>query len=821
MESVRHTCNLGSEDLLLFCAREPLLDNSPILAFYGPSATGNSTQNTSRVQAYVYSWAGFQSFPRLTIAPNSPRYVAVHHLPDDLQGDEIARGLAVSILTYFASIPATTKQCLKEYARSLSSHGSPPVMFDEMHAAQIASNMIQIQKTTAIMKVLTASLIERKCPWLDVDMILPAGSITNTVLSKGNESCTDDDGLPPLEYGTFQSFIQSLGPATLLPSSDLQRAASKRITGSNRESLGRDGKIALRREMCELVDTESNYLTKLRDLVQRVAPDVRHFTSPELGRSLVPDSLNQILDANESFYQEIQSLLDLTEAAAIKDIESGDLDAHLQGPLNAQNPLLMDATGLCHFAQTFLHRFPDFKAPYGDFLKSSVQLHSAMAQFMSSESEEIRTYLSEIGEQHLRSALIEPVQRLPRYTLFIDNICHLIPARHVARPLLLRAREIISEVCALETNSHEKEKHLKTVLESRIRSWPRSLAYPGRVITAVDANEIDFPFDNIACQKPVIILLFPGNVVVLRGIQSDTLSARGLLAEIENTQSSSNRSPFDQEKGLEFAGHYPLGKTWLTNSADGNLMHLSELPSSDTIPSGKDATPIRAFHLQGPYRGKNARFAEEAAKANVEKRYPVNLRKHDRWSLRCMNATGDHMGFTFAITEVMDSLNIGNEDFLGKIRFYIDNRPPQKSLMAGNSGAMIVGHLMVCEDGASTLEVETLEGTRSCQQCKLEDAAHAFRSQGKSDTVTAIQVTNGQSATNFACQGASQPATSYSSRLDVPGCSAPRKPAKELKAQRIKAQVSRENDIKYPWQYQRIHTFSLQVSLSRSNDRAH
>ena len=751
MDSVRATFNLGSEDFLLFYAREPLLDNSPILAFYGPSATENSTQNTSRVQAYVYSWAGFQSFPRLIIAPNSPRYVAVHHLPDDLQGNEIARGLAVSILSYFAAIPATTKQCLKEYARSLTSHGSPPVMFDEMHAAQIASNMIQIQKTTGTMKALTASLTERKCPWLDVDVILPAGSITKTTPSKENESCTDENGLPLLQYGIFQSFIETLGPSTLLPTSNLQRAASKRMTGSKRGSLGRDEKIALRREMCELVDTESNYLTKLRDLVQRVAPDVRRFTSPELGRSLVPDSLNRILDVNESFYQEIQSLLDLTEAAAIQDIESGDLDPSLHGALNTQNPLLMDATGLCHFAQTFLHQFPDFRAPYGDFLGSSVQLNSAMAQFMSSESEDIRTYLSEIGEQHLRSALIEPVQRLPRYTLFIDNICHLIPARHVARPLLLRAREIIAEVCALETDSREKEKYLKTVLESRIRFWPRSMAFPGRVITAVDANEIEFPFDETSCQKPVIILLFPGTVVVLRRIQSDTLSARGLLAEIESTPSLSSRSPFDQEKALEFAGHYPLLQTWLTDSADGRLMYLSELPSSYTLSPGEIAIPIRAFHLQGPYRGKNARFAEEAAKASLEKRYPITLRENDRWSLRCLNATSDHTGLTFAITEASDSPSTRNEDFSGKIRFYVDNRPPQKTLMAGNSGAMIVGHLMICEDGASTLEVETFAGTRSCQQCRPEDAAQAFQSRGKSDTVIASHVTNRQSATTTAC----------------------------------------------------------------------
>ena len=77
---------LSGEDLSLFSTTDDLLSASPVLIFYGPTAT--STQAThSRIQAHVFTPAGLQNFARLIISPTATFYNAVTCLPREEQGD--------------------------------------------------------------------------------------------------------------------------------------------------------------------------------------------------------------------------------------------------------------------------------------------------------------------------------------------------------------------------------------------------------------------------------------------------------------------------------------------------------------------------------------------------------------------------------------------------------------------------------------------------------------------------------------------------------------------------------------------------------------
>ncbi|KAI1017353.1 hypothetical protein LB505_004908 [Fusarium chuoi] len=81
MVRVTEELALSSDNVTLYHAADPLLGHLPLLLFHGPSTTANYTLNSSRVQVHVFTPAGFQSFPRITISPNSPFYGVVHHLP--------------------------------------------------------------------------------------------------------------------------------------------------------------------------------------------------------------------------------------------------------------------------------------------------------------------------------------------------------------------------------------------------------------------------------------------------------------------------------------------------------------------------------------------------------------------------------------------------------------------------------------------------------------------------------------------------------------------------------------------------------------------
>ena len=113
MVRVTEELALSPEHVTLYYASDPLLGHLPVLIFHGPSTTANYTLNSSRVQIHIYSPAGFQSFPRITISPNSPFYGVVSHLPREFQGDEICRALAFGLFKYFSELPEVVKNYLK------------------------------------------------------------------------------------------------------------------------------------------------------------------------------------------------------------------------------------------------------------------------------------------------------------------------------------------------------------------------------------------------------------------------------------------------------------------------------------------------------------------------------------------------------------------------------------------------------------------------------------------------------------------------------------------------------------------------------------
>src|ERR1700761_5874515 len=97
-----------SGELSLFHTTDPLLSNSPVLVFHGPAATIGAA--SSRIQIHVFTPAGYGSYPRLAVSPNSPFYSAVTNLPREEQGDEVLRSLAFGLKKYFAELSEGLKR---------------------------------------------------------------------------------------------------------------------------------------------------------------------------------------------------------------------------------------------------------------------------------------------------------------------------------------------------------------------------------------------------------------------------------------------------------------------------------------------------------------------------------------------------------------------------------------------------------------------------------------------------------------------------------------------------------------------------------------
>ena len=732
---------LSLDTLSLYYCRDPLLEDLPTFVFYGPSTTGNSTHNSSRVQAHIYSLAGFQTFARLTISPTSPLYVAVNHLPAEKRGDETCRGLAISLLSYFAAIPKATKTSLSELEASRRPNHLAPAMFDEMHAGDLAAKMTKVEEPRETIDFLTAALAPRGVSWLDIDMLLLPKTIERFLSSEGSDQkpLFGDDGLPLFHYGLYTSLVNQLGTPAFLPTSQLKRAPSRPTAHSGTRALSKDQKVSLRREMCELLDTEERYISKLQDLMRGIESDFGKLHTDAFGNvksnarfvdQLFPESLQRILKSNVQFYDNLQSILQATENEAIRDIEEV---TGLSGERGSQTMDVRkrDPTGTASFAKALLNWFPDFMGPYQDYMRASTNFPQILNEALQDQTSVLSRQVHKFGEQRLRSMLIEPVQRLPRYSLFIDNMVNLLPASHPALSSLLKARDVITDICALDTGSSDGTK-AASCMARLVSNWPKSRPPNGRLITAVDVVELDPPYvsTNEGCNG--ILLLFPDTVILLQKVCHNTISARGILAEVDRPvvpASMADNSQTTAEKGLVFSSAFDLPDLEVDESEDGRLLWLigNSRPSMDPQHSSSGPPNLRpfakAFALLSPYERKAARLSEEVAKARIEGRFSEKIRESDKWALRTLTASSDALSVLAAVLE--DDYNAAPHT-LSRVRVFIDTRKTPKSIIANNVGVDIVVCITPLDLGRCRLSFESSDGTRATEETTEVDAGAAL-----------------------------------------------------------------------------------------------
>lgn len=618
---------------------------SSVFVFYGPVATANATVSSSRIQAHIFTPAGFQSYPRITISPAAPLYAAVNHLPREKQGDEVARGLAVSMLKYFAELSDPLRNQLIETSRTVRHGGKAPKLFDETHAADLANRMTKVDDSSDIVRDIRGSFQERKVAWTDIDVVLPAGTIQQSQ-RRGSEN-SDIEETPPVQYGPYTPLISALGDPVFLPTARLKRAPSQPTNTSKSRVFARGQKEALRLTMCELVDTEERYVAKLYSLVHEVADEFRlkaqgrgpSSTSPDEKalEALFPPCLNEILEVNLGFLDVIRQVLEETEKDALEDISQ---DSELPSGSHRGFPRdSRDSIGAVAFAKALLDWLPQFSQPYGDYMRAHTGFTQTLNSFMKDRNSSFSRRVYETGEQRLRSLLMEPVQRLPRYSLLIDTMTGSLPLVHPAVRLLLKARDIVKDICALDNSSPSSHAQSLRRLKDLVDGWPAAKTFPnGRLITAVDVSETSPPYQLDAQGSPTgagIVLLYRNCLVLLAKPIESRITARGLLADIDNAASSTGDTSMSLPSSeLKVAQVFDLHTVRCMQSACGRILFI--VPSSFKSTQGHTdgGSDVLALELTAMYEGKAGRLIEEITKAKIEGRFPEQEREGGKWTLR-------------------------------------------------------------------------------------------------------------------------------------------------------------------------------------------
>lgn len=652
--------DLPLEHLSLYHTVDPYL--SSILVFYGPVATANATVSSSRIQAHIFTPAGFQSYSRITISPAAPLYAAVNHLPRERQGDAVCRALAVSMLKYFAGLSEPLRKRLVETSQPVRQGGKAPKLFDETHAADLANRMVRVEDSTDIVRDIQTAYQDRTVPWTDIDVVLPTGTIQQPQRRESSGSEIDD--AEELQYGAYTSLIKALGDPMFLPTSRLKRAPSQPTNVSKSRMFNRNQKEALRLTMCEVVDTEERYVSKVYSLVHEVADEFRQkargrgpsSTSPDEAalEALFPPCLNEILEVNLGFLDVIRQVLDETEKDAIEDIGQ---DTELPiGSHRGASRGGRDALGAVAFAKALLEWLPRFSQPYADYMRAHTGFTQTLNSFMRDKTSSFSQRVYETGEQRLRSLLMEPVQRLPRYSLLIDTMTSSLPLVHPAVRPLLKARDMVKDICALDSSSPVAHAQSLQRLRELVEFWPTNFFPEGRLITAVDVDTIEPPYQPQPPQTgsggKSILLLYKNCLVLLEKNPESRATARGVLADIDNAASSTNDSSITLPPSeLRVVQILELHKIRCMQSACGRIIFI--LPASLQTGTGsmEIGASLLALELTSIYEGRASRLIEEITKAKIEGRFDEKEREGGKWTLRSPAGTASNTSILACVCE--------------------------------------------------------------------------------------------------------------------------------------------------------------------------
>ncbi|KIW59989.1 hypothetical protein PV05_00245 [Exophiala xenobiotica] len=426
-----------------------------ILVFYWPVQALGSLASTSRIRATILSAAGFKSYGAFSVAPNSSYYSAVHKLPEDKQRDDVCRGIAFALCRYFSEVPTEVKNAI---ADENLNHGIT-LKWGQSHAAQVTCRMSRVINTEEVIEALRPFSKER--PSSPPTPIKPGLSIRKTRPS-----------FLPAEASSYGASRAGnlFTPSRRIPSSHAKRSPSASTQGTRKASAAQapkhslDQLESLRFKMCEFVDTEDRYLTRLQELIDLVTNQGR--TPKSLSSRLqssrnqktvnaiirFPSLLDQIKDLNLAFLDDIESALSTSEDAALMFLDQA-----------SQNPQLLqsakDPMGVYSFAKVLLHHFPKFPMPYREYLDLHSQVASNLDQFLKEGTTSI---------QQAPSLLMEPAQRISRYGLYIDTMLPHVPSNFTAAIRTLeKARKIIGEICEMEPAASTILDSLRIEHESR------------------------------------------------------------------------------------------------------------------------------------------------------------------------------------------------------------------------------------------------------------------------------------------------------------------------------------------------------------------
>ncbi|KAI0004943.1 hypothetical protein BJV74DRAFT_315564 [Russula compacta] len=281
-----------------------------------------------------------------------------------------------------------------------------------------------------------------------------------------------------------QELVASLGdPLSSQPDNDTVQSSSLERDGDDDANVEinrnmKSSSSAIEDILNEFVATERSYVKRLRTLKHDYADPLRTFARSK------DTAIISLYDAN-TLFGNIDNLLPVNEALL------ADLDK-MVSPEGPQTVGFIGDVVLRHFKD--FHGFEQYKQYYvkreeaqSIFEREMSRKSSGFAAFVDRIKYSSADTMNRIG---LRELLMDPVQRIPRYTMMLHAMIKRMPSGDPQRAKLVEAVEIASKIAQAEVDEETRRASVMFCLRTTIDGFPPGLiSHSRRLVDYIDVGD--------------------------------------------------------------------------------------------------------------------------------------------------------------------------------------------------------------------------------------------------------------------------------------------------------------------------------------------
>ncbi|GJE84556.1 RhoGEF domain-containing protein [Phanerochaete sordida] len=230
----------------------------------------------------------------------------------------------------------------------------------------------------------------------------------------------------------------------------------------------------------ELVATERSYVERLRTLKSEYADPLRHFSKsketailPPYEAKIIFGNLDQLIPVNEAFLRDLERML----AADGPEAVGGVGDVCLKH--------FKDLKGFEVYRQYYAKR------EEAQHIFEQEVKHSSFSSYIDRIKYAQADVRNRVG---LRELLMDPVQRIPRYTLMFRTMIKHMPLHDPQRAKLVEADEIASKIALAETDEQTKRAAIMYCISSSVDDFPPNLiSHSRKFVDCIDVEDVFAP----------------------------------------------------------------------------------------------------------------------------------------------------------------------------------------------------------------------------------------------------------------------------------------------------------------------------------------